>query len=1076
MSEVGNATVSIFPTFKGFRSRVASEVNGATKTAGQTAGKGFSAAFDSGSGNVGAAAAKKLSSNVATASHALSKARLTEQDAAGKVRVAETALAEARSKGVAGSARVVAAEERLSSAQRKLTDATGKTKSVSDQLRDAQMKLKDATDTTASSGEKAAGRYSKGWAGIKGRISGDLTKAVQQAGNEATQAADGSGKKAGNRFAAGVKSGLSGVAKLGGIAAGAFAAAGAIVTGIAIKGGISRALAIEDAKASLDGLGHSAETVTGIMANASASVKGTAFGLGEAASTAAGAVAAGIKPGQDLERVLKLVADSATIAKTDMSSMGSIFNKVAASGKLQGDVIAQLQDSGVPVLQFVAKEMGITAEETADLASEGKINFETFSKAMENGLGGAALKSGNTFRGAMKNTYAALGRIGETVMLPFLSIVKDLFNAAMPLLDSFNAKLKPIMERFGGWLTGAAPGAIAGFVAGLSAIGVALGAVKSLIVDGDFTGAFREAFNVQEDSGVVTRILGIRDAVSSAAGEVRGGLTAMVAAFRDGGTDVTSSGFAGVLESIGLVARNLVDAFGPVVSQVGPQIVALVQAFSPLGIVLMALAPVLPQLAESAAVLASALGTALAGALQVMVPIIAGILTGVAGLVTGFMDMNGGATALAAGVTALVVGLGLYKVILGTIAVVTKAWAVAQGILTAVMSVSPIMLIVLAVAALVAGAVLLVKNWSKVSSFFSGIGGVFADVWANIVAGVTAFGASFIGFFVALPGQLLEGLKVVGMAILQGLALGIAAAIVGLHFVITQLPMMILTWLFDAGVWLVTTGTNIITGLIAGIQTAFVAVVEFFVGLPGQILAFLITAGTWLLATGTSLLTGLVAGIQAGFVAVVAFFVALPANVLAFLASAGTWLVSAGSSIISGLQGGITGAWTGVTGWLGSVPGLVTGALSGAGTWLFESGKNIVQGLLNGLKSLGSTIGSFFLDLLPGWIVGPFKTALGIHSPSRVFKDLGGNIGEGLILGVSDQEKNVQKQMKSLVSVPSADVSVGSSLSSQVSAGAGSAQAWGRPIEMNIHPVPGMSDEALARSAVSALNAELRMS
>ncbi|WP_074783883.1 hypothetical protein [Arthrobacter woluwensis] len=59
----------------------------------------------------------------------------------------------------------------------------------------------------------------------------------------------------------------------------------------------------------------------------------------------------------------------------------------------------------------------------------------------------------------------------------------------------------------------------------------------------------------------------------------------------------------------------------------------------------------------------------------------------------------------------------------------------------------------------------------------------------------------------------------------------------------------------------------------------------------------------------------------------------------------------------------------------------------------------MIQGLLNGAGSLLSSIGSFFLNQLPGWIVGPFKAALGIHSPSRVFRQFGEFIVQGLAGG-----------------------------------------------------------------------------
>ena len=280
MAEVGNATVSIFPSFKGFRSKVSAEVNGATKAAGQSAGKGFSAAFDSGSGKVGDTAAKNLQRNVASASQALSKARLAEQDAAGKVRVAEAQLADARSKGAAGSARVVAAEERLESANRKLASAQERTKASSESLSAAQSSLQSALESSGSKAQSAGSR-------IREALSGAAAKAGEVAG----------------RITSAIGSAFSTAGKIAGTFAGIV---GTVLGGIAIKGGIDRALNIEDAQAKLTGLGHSTEVVTGIMTNATAAVKGTAFGLGEAATTAAGAVAAGIKPGEDLQRVLGL--------------------------------------------------------------------------------------------------------------------------------------------------------------------------------------------------------------------------------------------------------------------------------------------------------------------------------------------------------------------------------------------------------------------------------------------------------------------------------------------------------------------------------------------------------------------------------------------------------------------------------------------------------------------------------------------------------------------------------------------------------------------------------------------------
>jgi len=266
----------------------------------------------------------------------------------------------------------------------------------------------------------------------------DFAKDVKAALKDVEVDAESTGKKSGSALGAGMKKGL--------VAIGAgVAGVTALVAGLAIKGGISRALAIEDAQAKLKGLGHTTESVQAIMDSALASVKGTAFGLGDAATVAASTVAAGVKPGADLTRTLKLVADASTIAGTSMGDMGLIFNKVASTGKIQGEVIAQLGERGIPILQLLGEQLGVSAAEVSKLASEGKVDFETFQAAMEAGMGGAALASGETFRGALANTMAALGRLGEKVISGVLPQIRDGFGSAIDVLDGF----APHAERIG---------------------------------------------------------------------------------------------------------------------------------------------------------------------------------------------------------------------------------------------------------------------------------------------------------------------------------------------------------------------------------------------------------------------------------------------------------------------------------------------------------------------------------------------------------------------------------------------------------------------------------------------------
>ena len=214
-------------------------------------------------------------------------------------------------------------------------------------------------------------------------------------------------------------------------------AAGAALAGITIGKGFSRLTGIDDARAKLQGLGHDAQSIEAIMDSALTSVQGTAFGLDEAATTAANAVAAGIKPGQELTRYLTMTADAAAIAGTSMSEMGSIINKVQTGQTVYTEDLEQLADRGLPVYQWLAEEAGVAASEVKQLASDGQISSQMLYNAIEKNIGGAAQIMGETsFSAAVDNIGASIARIGAN------------FLDAGGQGGGFFSQLKPLMAEF----------------------------------------------------------------------------------------------------------------------------------------------------------------------------------------------------------------------------------------------------------------------------------------------------------------------------------------------------------------------------------------------------------------------------------------------------------------------------------------------------------------------------------------------------------------------------------------------------------------------------------------------------
>lgn len=232
--------------------------------------------------------------------------------------------------------------------------------------------------------------------------------------------------------------------------------AGGALASITIGKGFGRLVEIDNAKAKLDGLGHSSESVQKIMDNALESVKGTSFGLGEAATTASSAVAAGIKPGKELTRYLSLTGDAAAIAGSSMGEMGSIINKVQTSNKAYNGELQQLSERGIPIYQWIAKEAGVTADEVFKMASDGEISSKMFLNAIETNIGGAAKKMGQkSFTASLANMWAAVGRLGASFLDAggkgggFFSKMKPLMNDLTTAIDGMEGSAAKWGETLG---------------------------------------------------------------------------------------------------------------------------------------------------------------------------------------------------------------------------------------------------------------------------------------------------------------------------------------------------------------------------------------------------------------------------------------------------------------------------------------------------------------------------------------------------------------------------------------------------------------------------------------------------
>lgn len=339
--------------------------------------------------------------------------------------------------------------------------------------------------------------------GAGAQIISEIGSAGERAGSEAGSKASGAfGRLFGGAIGGVVTKALAGLS-LG------------TVLGTAFSKGFNRLKAIDVAQAKLRGLGNDADAVSVIMQNASASVKGTAFGLDAAATAAAGAVASGIQPGEQLEAVLKSVSNSAAASGSSMEEMGAIYNKVASTGKAQNDVLAQVADRGIPIYQALAKQLGVTADEVFKMASDGKIGFDQFEKAMTSAAGNVAFEMGNTLPGAFANAQAALGRFGANILSGVYPTLTKFFLSFQQWMKPVEAFGKVIGTQIGASITKAGE-AISAFAAGFKST---MGDGKSFTVTFEIIreeiARFASAFQTQG-----TGIVGVAQKVGAFLGTV----------------------------------------------------------------------------------------------------------------------------------------------------------------------------------------------------------------------------------------------------------------------------------------------------------------------------------------------------------------------------------------------------------------------------------------------------------------------------------------------------------------------------------------------------------------------------
>jgi len=175
------------------------------------------------------------------------------------------------------------------------------------------------------------------------------------------------------------------------------------------------------------------------------------------------------------------LGDIATATGISLGDLSTIYGQIKTQGRLFGDDIKQLQGRGIPIVQELSKQFGVSEAAIKKMVSEGKIGFNDFDKAIK-----AMTKTGGQFEGmmarlskdtmgkwstALDNGKQALASFGD-LMLPLVNDVLDFATGTFEAISNLDEGTKRFILGFGGVIaiSGPAIKAITGIKTALTAL------------------------------------------------------------------------------------------------------------------------------------------------------------------------------------------------------------------------------------------------------------------------------------------------------------------------------------------------------------------------------------------------------------------------------------------------------------------------------------------------------------------------------------------------------------------------------------------------------------------------------
>lgn len=285
----------------------------------------------------------------------------------------------------------------------------------------------------------------------------------------------------------------------------------------------------------------------------------------------------------------------------------------------------------------------------------------------------------------------------------------------------------------------------------------------------------------------------------------------------------------------------------------------------------------------------------------------------------------------------------------------------------------------------------------------NGIASALPTLIPTIVSVVLQIGQTLIEH---LPELIQAGLSI-AMGLLQGL-------IEAIPLIVDSLPTLIdaiLTTLIDSADLLLDGALQMFMAIVDAIPDIIDAVVNALPQIIDSIVRFLTGDGLPKILNGAiQMLMGIIQAIPTIVSSLASALPSIISTLVTFFVNSLPQILSAGIQLLGGLLKAIPQIISSLASALPSVITAIVNGLKAGLSSITQVGRDLLAGLWNGINDKATWIYNQITSLGNG-IINRVKSIFKVASPSKVFYEIGGYLGEGLGLGWEDSMEEVNKQI-----------------------------------------------------------------